>query len=100
MLIRIGRIGGGGKLGHEDKASSGEVATPLSLWSLRYYLIIKGLYKWMRWTTRGLEAILNIMLVRYTSEETYENFKEKMMRTDNLRFIKGDVKIISAGGEL
>ena len=57
-------------------------------------------HKWMRWTTRGLEAILNLILVRYTSEESYENFKEKMMKTDNLRFIKSEVKIVSAGGEL
>jgi hypothetical protein len=57
-------------------------------------------HKWMRWTTKGLEAILNIILVRYTSEEKYQRFKEKITKAENQRFIYGEVKIISAGGEL
>jgi hypothetical protein len=56
-------------------------------------------HKWMRWTTKGLEAILNLILARYVSEESYEVFKHRMMKTDNLRFIKGEVKITSVGGE-
>lgn len=57
-------------------------------------------HKWMRWTTKGLEAILNIILIRYTSEEKYERFKQDVTKAENLRFINGEVKIISAGGEL
>ncbi|MBS7281392.1 MAG: hypothetical protein KIH09_16360 [Candidatus Freyarchaeota archaeon] len=57
-------------------------------------------HKWMRWTTRGLEAILNIILVRYTSEEKYHRFKQKITKAENLKFIKGGVEIIAAGGEL
>jgi len=57
-------------------------------------------HKWMRWTTKGLEAILNIILMRYTSEEKYEKFKQKITKAENLKFINGEVKIISAGGEL
>jgi hypothetical protein len=57
-------------------------------------------HKWMRWTTKGLEAILNIILVRYTSEERYQKFKKKITKAENLKFINGEVKIIAAGGEL
>ena len=56
-------------------------------------------HKWMRWTTKGLETILDLILMRYISEESYEVFKSRMMKSDNLRFIKGEVKSISAGGE-
>lgn len=57
-------------------------------------------HRWMRWTTKGLEAILHIILVRYTSEERYERFKQKITKAENLKFINGEVKIVSAGGEL
>ena len=56
-------------------------------------------HKWMRWTTKGLETILDLILIRYVSEVSYEVFKSRMMKSDNLRFIKGEVKSISAGGE-
>ncbi len=56
-------------------------------------------HKWMRWTTKGLETILDLILMRYVSEDSYEVFKSRMMKSDNLRFIKGEVEIISAGGE-
>lgn len=56
-------------------------------------------HKWMRWTTKGLETILNLILMRYVSEESYDVFKSGMMKSDNLTFIKGEVEIISAGGE-
>jgi hypothetical protein len=40
-------------------------------------------HKWMRWTTRGLEAILRLILVRYTEPQRYREFRnEKMGRTD------------------
>ena len=45
------------------------------------------------------ETILNLILMRYVSEESYEVFKSRMIKSDNLRFIKGEVEIISAGGE-
>jgi len=40
-------------------------------------------HKWMRWTTKGLETILNLILTRYVSEESYEVFKSRMMKSDN-----------------
>jgi hypothetical protein len=56
-------------------------------------------HKWMRWTTKGLETILNIILVRYCSEENYEEFKNKIMMSENLMFIMAEVKIYSIRGE-
>ena len=53
----------------------------------------------MRWTTKCLDTILNLILARYVSEESYEVFKHRMMKSANLRFIKGEVEVISAGGE-
>jgi len=49
----------------------------------------------MRWTARGLEAILGVILVRYTSEVRYQRFKQKITKAENLRFIKGEVKIMA-----
>ncbi len=56
-------------------------------------------HKWMRWTTRGLETIINIILVRYCSEKNYDEFKNKMMKSENLIFIKTEVMISSIRGE-
>jgi hypothetical protein len=56
-------------------------------------------HKWMRWTTKGLETIINIILVRYCSEENYEEFKNVIMKSENLIFIKTEVKISSIRGE-
>lgn len=35
-------------------------------------------HKWMRWTTRGLESILRLILVRYTNESAYNTFRDEM----------------------
>jgi hypothetical protein len=43
---------------------------------------------------KGLEIILNLLLVRYVSEESYKVFKPRMIKSYNLRFIKGKVEII------
>ena len=56
-------------------------------------------HKWMRWTTKGLETIINIILVRYCSEQNYEEFKNKIMMSENLMFIMAEVKISSIRGE-
>lgn len=57
-------------------------------------------HKWMRWTTRGLEAMLRILLTRYTDEKTYERFKRGIMKLDNLKFISCEVKVIHVGGQV
>ena len=56
-------------------------------------------HKWMRWTTKGLETIINIILVRYCSEENYEEFKNIVMKSENLIFIRTEVKISQVRGE-
>ncbi|HMB45593.1 MAG TPA: ISH6 family transposase, partial [Candidatus Methanoperedens sp.] len=56
-------------------------------------------HKWMKWTTKGLETILNIILVRYCSEENYEEFKNRIIMSENLIFIMAEVKICSFRGE-
>jgi hypothetical protein len=56
-------------------------------------------HKWMKWTTKGLETILNIILVRYCSEENYEEFKNRIMVSENLIFIMAEVKICLIRGE-
>lgn len=56
-------------------------------------------HKWMRWTTKGLETIINIILVRYCSEENYDEFKNIIMKSENLIFIRTEVKISSVRGE-
>ena len=56
-------------------------------------------HKWMRWTTKGLETIINIILVRYCSEQNYEEFKNIIMKSENLIFIRTEVKISSVRGE-
>ena len=49
--------------------------------------------------TKGLETIINIILVRYCSEENYEEFKNIIMKSENLIFIRTEVKISSIRGE-
>lgn len=51
-------------------------------------------HKWMRWTTVGQEAILNIILIRYTSKEKYEKFKKRITHHDNLKYINCEVNIL------
>jgi transposase-like protein len=50
--------------------------------------------KWMHWSTRGLEAIINLILVRYTSEATYEKFYREVQGLGS-RFISMKVKVYS-----
>ncbi len=57
-------------------------------------------HRWMRWTTKGLEAILNIILVSYTSKVKYEKFKQKINVNENQTFINGEREIISVRCEL
>ena len=51
-------------------------------------------HKWMRWTTEGQEAILNIILIRYTSKEKYDRFKKRITYHDNLKYINCEVNIL------
>jgi hypothetical protein len=37
----------------------------------------------MHWSTHGLEAISNLILLRYTEEERYHRFRDKMLNSDS-----------------
>ena len=36
-------------------------------------------HKWMHWSTRGLENLLNILLARYCNKRVYGEMKEKYL---------------------
>ncbi len=36
-------------------------------------------HKWMHWSTRGLENLLNILLARYCSRRVYDEMKERYL---------------------
>jgi len=39
--------------------------------------------KWMHWSTKGLENLLNILLARYCNKRVYHVMKEKYLNTNN-----------------
>jgi transposase-like protein len=39
-------------------------------------------HKWMHWSTRGLENLLNILLARYCNKRVYSEMKEKYLSTN------------------
>jgi len=45
-------------------------------------------HKWMRWTTEGQEAILNLLLTRYSNPKNYKEFKNKKLKTKNIQNIQ------------
>jgi len=48
--------------------------------------------KWMHWSTRGIEALINLILVRYTNETTYEKFYRELQGLGS-RFISLEMKV-------
>jgi transposase-like protein len=50
-------------------------------------------HKWMRWTTRGLEAILRFILVRYTSPWLYRRFRNEYLGLHGLSSIAIQISI-------
>ena len=40
-------------------------------------------HKWMHWSTRGLENLLNILLARYCNRGVYKEMKEKYLNPNN-----------------
>jgi transposase-like protein len=50
-------------------------------------------HKWMRWTTEGQEAILNLILTRYINPQDYEEFRKEKIKSENLKNIKIKIKI-------
>ncbi len=56
-------------------------------------------HKWMRWTSRGQEAILRLLLTRYTSEEHYEQFRAEITHQADQSYISTEVRVDSARGK-
>jgi len=40
-------------------------------------------HKWMHWSERGLENLLNILLIRYCNKRIYKELKEKYLKPNN-----------------
>ena len=40
-------------------------------------------HKWMHWSERGLENLLNILLIRYCNKQIYKEIKEKYLKPNN-----------------
>jgi hypothetical protein len=45
----------------------------------------------MHWSTHGLEAISNLILLRYTEEERYHRLRDKMLNSDRNGYISSSV---------
>jgi len=42
-------------------------------------------HKWMHWSTQGLKDILTIVLIRYTNEPLYDNFKKAYIHNETIQ---------------
>ena len=51
-------------------------------------------HKWMRWTTEGQKAMLNLILTQYTNPEYYNEYKNKILKNENLKNIKTKINIL------
>lgn len=56
-------------------------------------------HQWMRWTSRGQEAILRLLLTRYTAEEQYERFRAEMTHRTDQKYISMEVRVDRARGK-
>jgi hypothetical protein len=56
-------------------------------------------HKWMRWTARGQEAILRLLLTRYTKEPRYEAFRAEITRQADQSYISTEVRVEHARGK-
>lgn len=56
-------------------------------------------HQWMRWTSRGQEAILRLLLTRYTSEDQYERFRAEVTHRADQRAISMEVNVERARGK-
>jgi hypothetical protein len=50
-------------------------------------------HKWMHWSIRGLENLLNILLARYCNKRVYSKMKEKYLS------LKGTIVKIAVTGK-
>jgi hypothetical protein len=56
--------------------------------------------QWMRWTAEGLEAILQLRLVKYADPEHYQLFLDELLQQSTKTAMSCDLSIESTRGEL
>jgi hypothetical protein len=56
--------------------------------------------QWMRWTAEGLEALLQLRLVKYADPDHYRSFFDNLLQRSTKTTINCDLSIESTGGKL
>jgi len=56
--------------------------------------------QWMRWTAEGLEAILQLRLVKYADPEYYQAFLDELLQRSTKTAINRDLSIESTSGKV
>jgi hypothetical protein len=57
-------------------------------------------HQWMRWTTEGLEAILQLRLVKHADPEHYQSFLDELLQRSTKTAMSCDLSIESTRGKL
>jgi hypothetical protein len=56
--------------------------------------------QWMRWTAAGLEALLQLRLVKYTNPEHYRSFLDELLQRSIKTAMSCDLSIETTRGKL
>jgi hypothetical protein len=56
--------------------------------------------QWMRWTAEGLEALLQLRLVKYADPEYYQSFFDELLQRSTKTAMSCDISIESTGGKV
>ena len=56
--------------------------------------------QWMRWTTKGLEALLNLRLVKYADPDHYRTFFDNLLDRSTKTILNCDLSVERTRGEL
>ena len=56
--------------------------------------------QWMRWTAEGLEAMLQLRLVKYADSEHYRSFLDELLQRSTKTAMSCDLSIESTRGKL
>ena len=56
--------------------------------------------QWMRWTAEGLEALLQLRLVKYADSAYYESFLDQLLHRSIKTALSCDLSVESIGGKV
>ncbi len=56
--------------------------------------------QWMRWTTEGLEALLQLRLVKYVDPEHYQSFLDELLQRSTKTTINCELSLESTRGKV